>query len=131
MRGALGCLILFAAGSPVVAGSKSEQAAFAVVKAFYEAANHSECGKAEAFFAEDAVKALRDSLGPGGFSVFCLDKAGKAPLNDVKFVKADIKKDAADVLVERSYGDGSRFMESEHLILEKGTWKLAVSPKKP
>ena len=115
---------------PLYAVSK-EQAAFAVVKAFYEAANHSQCDKAEAFYTDGSVKNLKDSLGSGGFSLYCLDKAGKAPLTGIQLMKAEVKKDEADVLAERAYGDGSRVVESDHLVNEKGTWKLVWPSTKP
>jgi hypothetical protein len=130
MKTSLRLALAFSLGSTLLASSK-EQAAFAAVKGFYEAANHSECDKAETFYSDDAVKALKESLGPGGFSLFCLDKAGRAPLASIKMVKAEIKKDAAEILVERAYQDGSRFLENEHLVNEKGVWKLVAPPKQP
>lgn len=132
MRNVVAVLLALAAGSTVFAASKSEQAAFAAVKGFYEAANHSECDKAEAFFSDDSVKQLTESLGgAGGFSAFCLDRGGKAPLTAVQLLKAEVKKGAAEVSVERAYGDGSKVVETEHLVNEKGAWKLVFSAKKP
>jgi hypothetical protein len=126
----LGLALALAPAAPLLAASKSEEAAFGVVKAFYESANHSECDKAEAFFTDASIKTLKEALGQvGGFSAFCLDKGGKALLKDVKLVKVEVKKQNAEVISERTYVDGSSQLEGEHLVKENGTWKLIFEQK--
>jgi hypothetical protein len=129
MRTALALAVALGLTLPALAGSK-EDAAFKVVKAFYESANHSECDKAETYFTDASIKTLKDALGQvGGFSAYCLDKGGKSLLKDVRLVQVEVKKDTAEVLAERTYTDGSSTLEGEHLVRENGVWKLVFEPK--
>jgi len=110
------------------AASKAEQAAFAVVKDFYEAANRKQCEAAANFMTEDSL--VQQTLaGQGGFEAFCRDRGGRAALQGIFLVKAEVKKTVATVLAERQYKDGSSSRELEHLVNVDGTWKLTLPSK--
>jgi hypothetical protein len=118
------CLIALAPPFSASAG-KSEQEAFGVVKAFYEAANRGECTQAEDYFTGESLKTLRETLGgAGGFQAFCQGRGGKAPLRDVRLVKAETKKGVAEVMTERTYQDGSSARAIDHLVKKGGVWKI-------
>ena len=109
----------------LVRAGKTEDAAFSIVKAFYEAANRGDCAMAEAYFTADALKTLRDKLqAEGGFPAFCKDQGGKSPLEDIHPVKVEVKKQAAEVMTERRYKDGSAARATDHLVKEEGGWKI-------
>ncbi|HWX24875.1 MAG TPA: hypothetical protein VN083_07525 [Vicinamibacteria bacterium] len=119
------CGMILALPFRVSGASKAEQSAFGVVKAFYEAANRRECAQAEDGFTAESLKTLKETLASaGGFQAFCQDRGGKAPLADVRLVKAEIKKGVAEVMTERTYSDGSSARAVDHLVKQGGAWKI-------
>jgi hypothetical protein len=128
MKKVMACLVSLALPFPAFALGKTEQAAYAAVKGFYEAANRGECEKAQAFLSAESLKTIGEQLGSaGGFEAFCRDKGGKSPLREVSLVKVQVKKGVAEVVTDRYYKDGSGSQETEHLVNEGGAWRLAFT----
>jgi len=111
------------------AGSK-EPGAADVAMQFYQMANQGKCAEAEALFTPESVRLINNSLGStDGFLRFCTGRGGKAAIRALTVGKEERKGNRAQVMIERSYEDGSLAFERDHLVKVGGKWRLTVEQR--
>jgi hypothetical protein len=117
---ALACAVLVLA----CAGSSPSSA----VRGFYEAAAAGKTDSAIDLLSERTVNTLGRGKLQAGIQELARKAQQQGGMKELKITKEQVSGDVADVSFTISYGNGIVETNSEHLVKEKGRWRL--QPKK-
>jgi hypothetical protein len=118
------CLILLVVASQAVA---AEMAPADVAKHFYELANQKKCDEASKLFTSDSLKVIEGTLGgQASFAEFCAGKGGKSALASLETRVEASEGGRVTVATTRTYVDGSMALDSDSLVKDGGSWRIAL-----